>query len=238
MTTTRGTITIRRSDERGRADFGWLDTRYTFSFGDYHDPEHMGFRDLRVINEDFVAPSNGFPRHPHRDMEILTYVLEGAVEHGDSEGNGGIVRAGDVQRMTAGRGIVHSEANPSSTETLHLLQIWILPEARGLDPGYEQTSFSADDKRGRLRLIASRDGAEGSVRVHQDVRVLATVLEGGESVREALDPARHAWVQVARGRATVNGTVLDAGDGAAISGADELVIEGVEPTEVLVFDLN
>ena len=237
MTATRGNTRVRRSADRGRAHFGWLDTRYSFSFGDYMDPEHMGFRDLRVINEDWVLPSNGFPRHPHRDMEILTYVLEGAVEHGDSEGNGGVVRAGDVQRMTAGRGIIHSEANPSDSETLHLLQIWILPAERGLDPGYEQKTFTTEEKRGVLRPIATPTGRDGSVRIHQDVSLMATVLETGDTVSHELSPGRHAWAQVARGEVEVNGVQLSPGDGLAISETDRVTIEASVEAEVLLFDL-
>jgi hypothetical protein len=238
MNTTLGRVTVRRADERGRADFGWLDTRYTFSFGDYHDPAHMGFSDLRVINEDWVAPARGFPRHPHRDMEILTYVLEGAVEHADSEGNGGVVRAGDVQRMSAGTGILHSEKNPSPDEALHLLQIWILPESGGIAPSYEQQNFSADDKRGVLRLIASRDGRDGSVTIHQDVELRAALLEPGGTVEHALPDSRHAWVQVASGHATVNGVELGAGDCAAVSDATLVAIRAVEASEILLFDLR
>lgn len=237
-------ITIRPSDARGHAEHGWLDSRHTFSFADYYDPAHMGFRQLRVINEDRVQPGKGFPTHPHADMEIVTYVLDGALEHKDSMGTGSVIRPGEVQRMSAGTGVTHSEYNASRSAPVHLLQIWILPERCGLPPSYEQKTFPETERRGRLRLIASRDAADGSVTVHQDVRLLATLLGGGERATYALAPARHAWVQVARGRVRLNGTPLAAGDGAAVSDerALELVGEppsaqGDDPAEVLLFDL-
>jgi redox-sensitive bicupin YhaK (pirin superfamily) len=231
-------ITVRKSADRGRAELGWLDTRHTFSFAEYYDPRHMGFRALRVINDDRVAPRTGFPSHPHRDMEIVTYVLEGALAHEDSMGNGSVVRTGDVQRMSAGTGIVHSEVNASQSEPLHLLQIWILPERQDLRPSYEQKTFSDGEKRGRLRRIVSRDGGEGSVSIHQDVDLYATVLGRDQTVRHTLRPGRHAWLQVARGTLTLNGRALEAGDGAAVS--DEVTLElagSAERTEALVFDL-
>ncbi len=232
------TLTIRRAADRGRFDHGWLDTRHTFSFADYHDPEHMGFRALRVINEDRVKPKNGFGTHGHRDMEILSYVLEGALAHQDSTGTAGTIVPGDVQRMSAGTGVRHSEQNGSATEPVHFLQIWIMPDAPGHAPSYEQKRFDDADKRGRLRLIASPEGADGSVTIHADARVYATVLEAGGKVVHAVKPGRHAWVQVARGKVTVNGEALAAGDGASTSDAGELVIAGGEGGgEALVFDL-
>lgn len=230
-------ITLRKSGERGGFDFGWLDTKHTFSFGDYHDPRHMGFRSLRVINDDRVQPGEGFPTHGHRDMEIITYVLEGALEHKDSLGTGSVIRPGEVQRMSAGTGIMHSEFNASKQDLLHLLQIWILPERRGLAPGYEQKAFSEEERRNRLRVVASRDGREGSVTVHQDVSLLAGLLDPGARVTHPLATGRHAWVHVARGSVRLGGQVLSAGDGAAVSDAPDVTLEGVEAAEVLVFDL-
>jgi hypothetical protein len=232
-------IAIRRAGDRGHFDFGWLDTNHTFSFGSYYDPRFMGFRSLRVINEDRVMPGEGFPTHPHRDMEIVTYVLEGAIEHKDSMGNGSVIRPGDVQRMSAGTGVTHSEFNHSKTEGVHFMQIWILPDAKGLAPGYEQKAFPEEEKRGKLRLVASRDGRDGSVTVAQDVRVYATVLDPGEEVALDVQAGRHAWVQVARGSADVNGKALAAGDGAATTGSGPLAIRGAAGgrAEVLVFDL-
>jgi redox-sensitive bicupin YhaK (pirin superfamily) len=233
------TMEIRRARERGHADHGWLDSWHTFSFADYHDPRHMGFRALRVINEDRVAPGGGFPRHPHRDMEIVSYVLEGALEHKDSLGTGSVIRPGDVQRMSAGTGVLHSEYNASKTEPVHFLQIWILPDRAGHAPGYEQKTFSDADKRGRLRLVASPDGADGSVTIHQDARIHATVLARGAGVEHALAPGRHAWVHVARGAAEVNGTPLAAGDAAALTNESALRLRGAGDgdAELLVFDL-
>jgi redox-sensitive bicupin YhaK (pirin superfamily) len=220
-------MTIRPSQERGGGDYGWLKTRHTFSFNDYSDPKWMGFRSLRVINEDWVAPNGGFPTHPHRDMEIITYVLSGKLEHKDSLGTGSVILPGDGQRMTAGRGIRHSEANPSPTESVHLLQIWISPDKQAYEPGYEQKSFSAAEKRGKLRLIASNDGAEGSV----------TLLAPGEEVTHALGAKRYAWLQVAKGEVELNGHKLHQGDGAAISEEKQLTIKATEDAEVLLFDL-
>ena len=230
-------ITRRPAKERGHFDHGWLDTYHSFSFSEYHDPAHMGFRSLRVINEDRVDPKAGFPTHSHRDMEIITYVLAGALGHKDSMGNGSVIRPGDVQRMSAGTGVTHSEYNGSEKEPVHLLQIWILPEQRGIAPGYEEKRFPAEEKRGRLRLIASRDAAEGSVTIHQDARVYASLLDGGQTVRHALAPGRGAWLHLVSGAATVNGTTLVTGDGAAIENERALEILADEPTELLLFDL-
>ena len=232
-------ITLRPSAERGHLDHGWLDTYHTFSFDSYHDPEHMGFRSLRVINEDWVAGGKGFPPHGHRDMEIVTYILEGALEHQDSIGNGSVIRPGEVQRMSAGTGVTHSEHNPSPTERLHLLQIWIKPEARNLAPSYEQKMFSPEGRRGRLQLVASREARDGSVTIHQDAALYAAALEPRESVRHKLEGGRHAWLQVARGAVTLNGVALKAGDGAAASEESALEIAGAgsESSEILLFDL-
>jgi quercetin 2,3-dioxygenase len=231
-------VTVRASEDRGHFDHGWLDTHHTFSFGEYHDPGFMGFRSLRVINEDTVAPGQGFGTHPHRDMEIITYVLEGALAHKDSMGNGETIRPGDVQHMSAGTGVLHSEFNPSSAEAVHLLQIWILPERKGIGPMYEQRSFPIESRRGGLTLLASPDGAAGSVRINQDARLYSAALDGGQTARLDLAPGRHAWVQVARGRGAVNGREVKAGDGVALS--DEAAVElGASETgsEFLVFDL-
>jgi quercetin 2,3-dioxygenase len=233
-------ITVRPSSERGRAQIGWLDSRHTFSFSDYHDPKHMGFRALRVINEDRVAPGQGFGTHPHRDMEIISYVLEGAIEHKDSMGTGAVIRPGDVQRMSAGTGVRHSEFNPSKTEPVHFLQIWIVPEQAGIQPSYEQKSFPDAERANRLRLVASRDGREGSLTVHQDVALHAGLLEEGTTVRHPLAAGRHAWVQVTRGAIVLGGAdpiALAAGDGAAVTDERALAITAREASEVLVFDL-
>jgi len=230
-------ITIRRAGERGRADHGWLDTRHTFSFADYHDPRHMGFRQLRVLNEDRVAPGKGFGTHTHRDMEILSYVLDGALAHRDSMGTGSVIRPGDVQRMSAGTGVEHSEFNASAEEPVHFLQVWILPQRRGIAPGYEQKTFPEEERRGRLRLIASPEGEEGSVRIHQDVRVYAGLPSTGLELSHELVPGRHAWLQVARGTAGLNGTRLEAGDGAAVSEERDLRMAGETGSEILLFDL-
>lgn len=230
-------IKIRKADRRGHFDFRWLNTFHTFSFGDYYDPAFMGFRSLRVINEDFVHSGRGFPTHAHRDMEIITYILEGSLEHRDSMGNGSVIRPGDVQRMTAGTGVSHSESNPSREQSVHLLQIWILPDQGGLKPGYEQKAFSDDQKQGRLCLVASEDGRDGSVTIHQDASVYATVLGEGNEVVHTVAPGRHAWLQVARGAVTVNGENLDQGDGAAVSNEERVAITGREAAEVLLFDL-
>ncbi|PWC39531.1 pirin family protein [Azospirillum sp. TSO35-2] len=230
-------ITIRHRDERGVADMGWLNSHHSFSFGHYMDPNHMGFRALRVINEDRVIPGAGFPTHGHANMEIISYVLKGALEHKDSIGTGSIIRPGEVQRMSAGRGIRHSEYNASDKDPVHFLQIWILPEAHGLAPGYEQADFPAAEKRGTLKLVGSRDGREGSVTIHQDVDLYAALLEGDESARLALRPGRHAWVQVARGQVHVNGQLLKEGDGAALSDEEAVTLDRADEAEVLVFDL-
>jgi hypothetical protein len=228
-------IGIRRAEERGHFDFGWLDTYHTFSFGDYHDPAQVGFRALRVINEDWVRGGGGFPPHPHRDMEIVTYVLQGALEHSDSMGNGSVIRPGEVQRMSAGTGVVHSEKNASAVEPVHLLQIWLFPERRGLDPSYEQRPLP--DVNGRLAVIASPDARDGSVRIHQDASILAAQLNQGQTAEHGLRPGRHAWVQVVRGPAMLNGERLEQGDGAAVSDVSRLEIEAIEPSHLLVFDL-
>jgi redox-sensitive bicupin YhaK (pirin superfamily) len=230
-------ITVRKAEERGHANHGWLNSYHTFSFANYYDPAHMGFRHLRVINEDRVRAGMGFGTHPHRDMEIISYVLEGALEHKDSLGNGSIIHPGDVQRMSAGTGITHSEYNPSPSEQVHFLQIWILPTEKGLQPSYEQKMYSPEEKRGDFRLIASRDGRDGSVTVHQDMDLYATVLSAGERAVREISPHRHAWVQVARGEIALNGAVLKAGDGAAISEENRLAVEAKDTAEVLLFDL-
>jgi len=231
-------IAIRKAAERGHADHGWLDTRHTFSFADYYDERYPGFRGLRVINEDRVQPGRGFPTHGHRDMEIISYVLAGALEHKDSMGTGSVVRPGDVQRMSAGTGVLHSESNHSRDEIVHFLQIWITPERRGLPPSYEQKHFPEAEKRGRFRLVASRDGAEGSVTIHHDARIYAAVLDRGQALAHPLGAGRHAWVQVARGAVTLNGAALEQGDGAAVSGEPALAIAGrAAPCEILLFDL-
>jgi redox-sensitive bicupin YhaK (pirin superfamily) len=230
-------LSIRKAKDRGHFDHGWLDTSHTFSFADYFDPKNMGFRALRVINEDRVAPGRGFPRHGHRDMEIVSYVLGGALAHRDSMGTGSTIRPGDVQRMSAGTGVTHSEENASRSEPVHFMQIWIVPDQRGLPPSYEQKRFGDDEKRGRLRLVASPDGADGSVTIHQDARLYATLLDPGARVQHPLAPGRHAWVQVLRGAITVNGETLAAGDGAALSEVATVELAGVEPAETLLFDL-
>ena len=230
-------LTIRRSEDRGHADHGWLDTRHTFSFADYHDPAHMGFRALRVINEDKVAAGGGFGTHGHRDMEIISYVLEGALGHRDSMGNGSVIRPGEVQRMSAGTGVMHSEHNASDDGKVHFLQIWILPDRRGHRPGYEQKAFPVEERRGRLRLVASPDGADGSVTIHQDARLYLANLDGDERASLDLAPGRHAWVHVARGSVEVNGERLGPGDGAALSDERTVALSGGRGAEVLVFDL-
>jgi redox-sensitive bicupin YhaK (pirin superfamily) len=231
-------IRLRKSSERGRFDHGWLDTRHTFSFADYYDPEHMGFRALRVMNEDWIRPGQGFGAHGHRDMEILTCVLEGSLEHRDSLGNGSVLRAGDLQRMTAGTGVRHSEFNPSATEAVHLYQVWLQPARRGLPPSYEEMSCPNGERRGRLRLVASPQGRDGSLTVHQDVDVYLASLDAGQTVRHELRPGRHAWVQVLRGGGgALNGLPLSAGDGAAVSEEAALEIRADGPGEVMLFDL-
>jgi hypothetical protein len=230
-------ITIRPGNERGGGDFGWLKTHHTFSFDTYHDPKFMGFRSLRVINEDWVQGGHGFPMHPHRDMEIITYLLDGALEHKDSMGNGSIIRPGDGQRMSAGTGVRHSEANASDAEAAHLLQIWILPDRKGHKPGYEQKSFPESEKRGKFRLIAGPDGTDGSVTIHQDARLYVSLLESGQKVKHALGEGRYAWLQVAKGTVELNGKSLKQGDGAAVSDERQLIVTGVSDAEVLLFDL-
>ncbi|MBD2179521.1 pirin family protein [Aerosakkonema funiforme] len=230
-------ITIRRSEERGHANHGWLDSYHSFSFADYYDPKYMGFRHLRVINQDRVAPGMGFGTHPHRDMEIISYVLDGALEHKDTIGTSSVIHPGEVQRMSAGTGIAHSEYNHSKKDPVHFMQIWILPEAKGLQPGYEQKNYPAEEKRGKLRLVASRDGRDNSVTIHQDVNLYATLLEEGEKVVHEIKPGRHVWLQVARGEVNLNGVPLKGGDGAAISDESIVAIEGIKGAEVLLFDL-
>ena len=231
-------IEILKSEERGHADHGWLNTRFTFSFADYYDPKHVHFRTLRVMNDDRVAGGGGFPMHPHADMEIVTYVLEGALQHKDSMGNGSVIKPGDIQYMSAGTGVTHSEFNASKTEPVHLYQIWMFPEKKGLKPVYDQKNFSEAEKRGKLRLLASPDGRDGSVKIRQDNELYATVLGAGESVKHALKPERHAYVQVARGSVTLNGKALETGDGAAISAEKLVELTGVKDAEVLLFDLK
>jgi len=236
-------ISVRKSSERGYADHGWLKSYHTFSFADYHDPRFMGHGNLRVINEDRIAPGTGFGRHGHRDMEIVSYVLDGELAHEDSMGNGragaasGVIRPGDVQRMSAGRGVLHSEFNHAKDATTHFLQIWIEPAQRGIDPGYEQRHFDAAEKRGRLRLVASPDGRDGSVTIHADASIRSGLFDGDERATLALDPARKAWVHVARGAAVVNGRALEAGDALAMAGEREITVERGRGAEVLVFDL-
>ncbi len=231
------TLALRRSDDRGRANFAWLDSRHTFSFGQYHDAKHMGFGPLRVINDDRVAPGGGFAPHGHADMEIVSYVLDGALEHKDSLGTGSVIRPGDVQRMSAGTGIRHSEFNASKSEPVHFLQIWIIPERAGLSPSYEQKTFGAGDKTGKLRLVGSRDGRDGSVVIHRDVDFYATLLGPSHAVTHEIRPGRSAWVHVARGSVRLNGTALGAGDGAAIPQAGTLTLDNGDDAEVLVFDM-
>jgi quercetin 2,3-dioxygenase len=232
------TVHVRRAAERGHAKYDWLDTWHTFSFDTYYDPAYMGFRSLRVINEDRVQPGQGFGMHGHRDMEIITYVLEGALEHRDSLGTGSVLRPGEFQRMSAGTGIRHSEFNPSETERVHLYQIWLLPNQKGLTPSYEQKTFPEDERRGRLRLVASPDAQDGSLRIHQDARVYLATLEAGQAVRHELQPGRGAWLQVLRGAVDLNGQALGTSDGAAVSDATVLSLRAVEPSEVMLFDLT
>jgi redox-sensitive bicupin YhaK (pirin superfamily) len=230
-------LAIRKASDRGTARFGWLDSRHTFSFGHYHDPKFMGHGPLRVINEDRVEPGRGFDSHGHRDMEIISYVLDGGLEHSDSMGNGSTIRPGDVQRMSAGTGVTHSEFNASDTERVHFLQIWVLPEKNGLAPGYEQKNFDAAAKRGRLRLVGSRDGREGSVTIRQDLDLYATVLDGDDVVTHEIAAGRKGWVQVARGRVELNDKLLDAGDGVAVAGPQALTLSGAADAEILLFDM-
>lgn len=232
-------IKVRRSDERGHANYGWLDTFHTFSFNTYHDPRFMNFRALRVINEDRVAAGQGFGTHGHADMEIITYVTSGALAHKDSTGGEETLRPHEVQRMTAGTGIRHSEFNPSAEEETHLYQIWIIPETKGLEPGYEQTYFAPEDKKGRLKLVASRGGDDGSVKINQDVALYSSILAKGDEVSHEIKPNRHAWLQVVKGKLELNGETLLASDGAAVSDEDGLQIKALkDETEFLLFDLN
>lgn len=231
-------FTLRPARERGETTLDWLDSKHTFSFGHYHDPGHMGFGDLRVINEDRVRPSAGFDTHGHRDMEIVTCVLEGALEHRDTLGTGSVIRPGEVQRMTAGTGIRHSEFNHSDTEPVHFFQIWILPQACGLAPSYDQRSFTEEERRGRLRLLVSGDGRDGSLTVHQDVDLHGSLLEEGQEVAHALRPGRMAWIQMARGTVVANGYLLDEGDGAAIARTDTLSVRAGSRAELLLIDLS
>lgn len=230
-------ITLRASNERGHANHGWLDSYHTFSFANYYDPNHMGFRALRVINEDRVQPGRGFGTHGHRDMEILTYVLEGALEHKDSLGTGAIIKPGEVQRMSAGTGIMHSEFNSSQTEPVHLLQIWILPSQEKLQPSYEQRAFPLEQRLGKLQLIAAKDGREGAVTIHQDVDLYSAILQAGDRVFHQLQPNRYGWLQVARGKVQLNGNALKAGDGVAVTEAESIQISTDTDAEILLFDL-
>jgi redox-sensitive bicupin YhaK (pirin superfamily) len=230
-------LNVRPAAERGHANHGWLDSHHTFSFADYYDPAHMGFRILRVINDDRVAPGQGFGAHPHRDMEIVSYVLEGALQHRDSMGNGSVMVPGDVQRMSAGTGVRHSEFNASKSEAVHFLQIWILPARAGIEPGYEQKAFTEAEKRGRFRVVASPDGRDASVTIHADAVVSAGLFDQGERAEVAIAPARYAWIHVARGKARVNGRELGEGDGVALSDERTVTVEGVDHAEVLLFDL-
>ncbi len=230
-------IQIRKAADRGHADHGWLDTYHTFSFAGYQDPAHTHFRALRVMNEDVVAPGQGFGTHPHRDMEIVTYVLSGALEHKDSMGNGEVLRPGEFQRMTAGTGITHSEFNPSPDEPVHLYQIWLFPESKGLEPSYEQKRFAEEERQNNLRLVASPDAAEGSLKIHQDARIYLATLDENHTVTHTLAPGRHAWVQVLRGAVQCNGESLQTSDGAAVSDAAELSLTATSQAEVMLFDL-
>jgi len=230
-------IQIRKAADRGHADHGWLNTFHTFSFGSYEDPQHTRFRDLRVMNEDWVAPGQGFGTHPHRDMEIVTYVLEGAVEHRDSMGYGEVLRPGEFQRMSAGTGITHSEFNPSATEPTHLYQIWLFPERKGITPSYEQKQFAEDGRRNRLQLVASRDATKGSLLIHQDARIFLSRLDAGNQVICDLRTGRHAWLQVLRGSVSLNGETLQTSDGAAVSDVSQLKIQATTDAEIMLFDL-
>lgn len=232
-------ITVRKSGNRGQTELGWLSSRHTFSFGSYHDPQHMGLRALRVINEDKVQPGKGFDPHPHRDMEILSYVIAGALEHRDSMGNGSVIRPGEVQLMRAGAGVTHSEYNHSGSDLVHFLQIWVIPDTEGLEPTYEQREFPYSERQGRLRLVASPEARDGSLRIHQDLSLYATMLEQGETVQHAFKAERYGWLQVVEGDVTLNGTTLSAGDGVAISGEPGAELVGASPyLEALLFDLG
>jgi len=230
-------ITLRKAPDRFHTEIDWLDSWHTFSFGEHHHPDHMGFRSLRVINDDTVQPGQGFGTHSHRDMEILTYVLQGALAHRDSTGGGGVIKPGDVQRMSAGTGVAHSEFNASGSDPVHFLQIWIVPERQGLKPGYEQKSFPSQERAGKLRLLASRDGQDGSVKINQDAAVYGSLLGAGDRVTYDLGPKRHAFLQVARGKVNLNGHSLSAGDGASVTDESKLALQATEPAEVLLFDL-
>ncbi len=231
-------ITLRPAGERGMNKIDWLETYFTFSFDRYYDPDYMGFRDLRVMNEDFIAPGGGFPLHPHRDMEIITYILEGRLEHRDSMGNGAVIGPGQIQRMTAGRGVTHSEFNHSKTEPVHLYQVWIVPRESALEPGYEDLSFNLDDHRNQWTLLVSPDGEPGTSKINQDARLYATRLDAGEEITHDIGANRHAWVQVARGSVTLNGQKLHTSDGAAVSGEKLLTLRAEDESEVLLFDLS
>lgn len=230
-------ITLRRANERGHANHGWLDSYHTFSFSSYRDPRHVHFRALRVMNEDFVQPGEGFGTHPHDNMEIVTYVLEGALEHKDSMGNGEVLRPGEFQRMSAGTGITHSEFNPSATEPVHLYQIWLFPEQKGIEPSYEQKRFAEEERHNQLRIVASRDAADGSLLIHQDAQIYLASLDDGKQVEHAIAPGRYAWLQVLRGGVALNGQELSTGDGAAVSEEQRLAIVGRGAAEVMLFDL-
>ena len=231
-------ITLRPASERGTNKIDWLDTKFTFSFDQYYDPSHMGFRDLRVMNEDVVAPGGGFPLHPHRNMEIVTYILAGQLEHKDSMGNGSVIGPGQIQRMTAGRGVTHSEFNHSKDQPVHLYQIWILPRESGLEPGYEDLSFDLDQPRNQWRLLVSPGEGEGTALIHQDVKIHATRLDAGKEIKHQIPPGRYAWVQVASGSVNLNGTAMTAGDGAAVSDEAILTLTAQENSEILLFDLS
>ena len=230
-------IQIRKAQDRGHANHGWLDTYHTFSFASYRDPQHMGFRSLRVMNEDFVQPGQGFGTHPHNDMEIVPYVLEGALEHKDSMGNGEVLRPGEFQRMSAGTGITHSEFNPSRSEPVHLYQIWLFPERKGIEPSYEQKRFPTEERHNRLRLVASRNAEDGSLLIHQDARIYLSSVDSGSSVQHELPQGRHAWLQVLRGHVSLNGIALDHSDGAAVSEVAALTIQADDDAEIMLFDL-
>ncbi len=231
-------ITVRKADQRGHADHGWLNTHHTFSFAGYYDPRHTHFRSLRVMNEDSVRPGEGFGTHSHSDMEIVTYVLEGALEHKDSLGNGEVLRPGEFQRMSAGRGITHSEFNPSKSDPAHFYQIWLLPKTEGIEPSYEQRRFDPEGRRNQWRLVASPDGDEGSLRIHQDAKIYLADIDPGTRVDFSVKPGRHAWVQVLRGSVSVNGVRLGTSDGAAVSDEQALAFEATEPAELMMFDLD
>ncbi len=230
-------IQVRKAEDRGHANHGWLDTYHTFSFSTYRDANHRGFRSLRVINEDFVAPGTGFGTHPHHDMEIVTYVLEGALEHKDSMGNGAVLRPGEFQRMSAGTGITHSEFNPSTEEPVHLYQIWLFPERKGIEPSYEQKRFPEEERHNRLRLVASREAEDDSLLIHQDARIYLSNMDSGHTVEHELQPGRHAWLQVLRGQVSLNGIALNRSDGAAVSDEARLTIRADSDAEIMLFDL-